>query len=165
MYSKNRPTLYLMVGIPYSGKSTFIRNHPTLSALSVVDSDSLIEKRAQAEQTTYSAIFNREIEAALKYRDWHVQKLIRQQRSFIVDQTNLTRIARAHWVELAQKHHYRIVVFAFALPRDESQLLARRQQRADKVIPIEVLADMIQAFEDPNESEGFSSIVRVDGYA
>ena len=49
MSSSNRPTIHLMVGLPYSGKSTYIRNHPTLSALSVVDSDSYIEKKAKAE--------------------------------------------------------------------------------------------------------------------
>ena len=164
MNPSNRPTIHLMVGLPYSGKSTYIRNHPTLSALSVVDSDSYIEKKAKAENTSYGAIFDREIEAALKYRDWLTQKLIRQQRSFIVDKTNLTRIARAHWIELAQKHHYRIVAHFFALPSDESQLLARRQRRVDKVIPIAVLADMIVSFEEPSDNEGFIEIVQVDGY-
>lgn len=164
MSPSNRPTIHLMVGLPYSGKSTYIRNHPTLSTLSVVDSDSYIEKKAKAENTSYGAIFDREIEAALKYRDWLTQKLIRQQRSFIVDQTNLTRMARAHWIELAQKHHYRIVAHVFALPSDESQLLARRQRRVDKVIPIAVLAEMISAYEMPSPDEGFSEILWIDGY-
>ena len=164
MSPSNRPTIHLMVGLPYSGKSTYIRNHPTLSTLSVVDSDSYIEKKAKAENTSYGAIFDREIEAALKYRDWLTQKLIRQQRSFIVDQTNLTRMARAHWIELAQKHHYRIVAHVFALPSDESQLLARRQRRVDKVIPIAVLAEMISAYEMPSLDEGFSEILWIDGY-
>ena len=164
MNPSNRPTIHLMVGLPYSGKSTYIRNHPTLSALSVVDSDSYIEKKAKAENTSYGAIFDREIEAALKYRVWLTQKLIRQQRSFIVDQTNLTRIARAHWIELAQKHHYRIVAHVFALPSNESQLLGRRQRRIDKVIPIAVLAEMITTYEMPSEDEGFSEILWIDGY-
>ena len=67
MSTSNRPTIHLMVGLPYSGKSTYIRNPPTLSALSVVDSDSYIEKKAKAENTSYGAIFDREIEAALTF--------------------------------------------------------------------------------------------------
>lgn len=165
MSSAIRPTIHLMIGLPYSGKSTFIRRHPTLSALSIVDSDSFIEKKAQAEHTSYGAIFDREIKEALKHRDWLAQNLIKKDRSFIVDQTNLTKDARAHWIELARKHCYNITAYVFALPSDEKQLLARREMRTDKVIPIAVLADMITAFELPTKDEGLTQIVHVNGYA
>ena len=159
-----RPTIHLMVGLPYSGKSTYIRNHPTLSALSVVDSDSFIERRAIEEQNSYGAIFDREIGEAIKHRDWLTQVLIKKGRSFVVDQTNLTQSTRTHWIKLAQQHHYRIVAYVFALPPTEAAMLTRRNQRTDKVIPIEVLADMIRTYEEPDELEGFSEIFRINGY-
>ena len=160
-----RPMIHLMVGIPYSGKSTYIRNQEALSALSVVDTDSFIEKRAKDLGTSYGALFDCMIGEAIELRDWKVDIAIKKDRSFVVDQTNLTKAGRAYWVELAQKHRYNITAYVFALPTDEAQLLARREARADKLIPIGVLAEMISSFEAPDEEEGFTSIVHIDGYA
>lgn len=159
-----RPTIHLMVGLPYSGKSTYIRNHPSLSALTVVDSDSYIEKKANERKTSYNAIFDALIDEATTYRDWLAEVCFKKDRSFVVDQTNLTKATRAPLVEAARKHGYRIVAYDFQLPADESQLLARRTQRSDKVIPISVLAEMIASHERPNEEEGFTEIIHINGY-
>lgn len=160
-----RPMIHLMVGIPYSGKSTYIRNQEALSALTVVDTDSFIEKRAKELGTSYGAIFDCMIGEATELRDWNVDIAIKKDRSFVVDQTNITKATRAYWIELARKHRYNITAYVFALPSDEGKLLARREARADKLIPISVLADMINAFEVPTLEEGFTEIIHVNGYA
>ena len=78
-----RPMIHLMVGIPYSGKSTYIRNQKALSALTVVDTDSFIEKRAKELGTSYGAIFDCMIGEATELRDWKVDIAIKKDRSFV----------------------------------------------------------------------------------
>ncbi len=164
MNSVIRPTIYLMVGLPYSGKSTFVQNHPMLSALTVVDSDSYIEKRALKENRSYGVIFGETIGLALAYRDELVEKCFKRKSSFVIDQTNVTKESRARWIEWANRHRYRIVVYSFALPPDEDALMERIKKRSNKVIPLSVLADMIGQYEKPSLIEGFDSVVEIDTF-
>ena len=87
-----------------------------------------------------------------------VRTLLANKKSFVVDQTNLTKQSRAKWVEKAHENGYKIIAVVFK-PLDDITLKERIRKRKDKVIPIEVLTDMKKRYTIPTYDEGFDEIL------
>ncbi len=150
------PTIYVMVGLPYSGKSTYVRNH--LMGLIVVDTDSYIEKKSVEFGKTYNEIFKETITEAYTSMNEKVKELVGNRLSFVVDQTNLTCSSRAKWLSLAKEHSYRIVAIVFK-EIDSDTLKSRIEERKNKIIPNNVLQSMKERYTIPTKNEGFDEIV------
>ena len=148
--------IILLVGLPYSGKSTFVRNY--LDNIDIVDTDSYIEKVAKNSNKTYGEVFYDNIKKATLVMNNKVRTLIANKKSFVVDQTNLTKKSRAKWVEKAHENGYKIIAVVFK-PLDDITLKERIRKRKDKVIPIEVLTDMKKRYTIPTYDEGFDEIL------
>lgn len=88
------PTAILLIGIPASGKSTFFRKRFSRSHVHI--SLDLLKTRYQERLL---------LEACLMAR-----------LSFVVDNTNVTRAARARFIEPARQAGYRVIGFYFAAP-------------------------------------------------
>ena len=53
----HHPVAYILIGLPGSGKSTWIRNNQTKDDFVVISSDDEIEKYAKSQSKTYSEVF------------------------------------------------------------------------------------------------------------
>lgn len=151
----DKPICMIMVGLPYSGKSTWIRKN--LSGWPVVSSDMFIENIAEVQGKTYSEVFSDTIDSAISAMNTFRKQLVNKRRSFVHDQTNLT--AKKRGGLFRDLYGYHIVAVCFDIPEELHR--ERIASRPDKHVPDHVMESMRKNFEIPTLDEGFDEIIMV----
>ena len=151
------PKFYMMVGVPGSGKSTWIKNY-NQNAL-VASSDAYIDMVAKNQDSTYSQVFDANIKAANNYALGIARQAFDFKLDLIWDQTNLTAKSRKEKLKLVPDSYEKIAV-VFPIP-DEKELARRLANRPGKTIPDNVMKSMIANFTPPTTDEGFDRIINV----
>lgn len=150
---KKQPIAYMLVGIPGSGKSTFVREY--LSNIPYVSSDYYLEKWAKERGTTYNDIFMNEVKnsQAEMYKDLDI--MIAMKNDFIWDQTNIDKKTRAAKLKKIPDFYRKVAVY---FPVDLEVAKSRNAAR-NRSIPSHVIESMHDKFEIPTLDEGFDTIV------
>jgi len=156
----NRPTMYIMVGLPGSGKSTYIENN--LKGIKVVSRDNALMEygKSVGKTGTYSEVWASLTDADQKEVDKKLQKDLsdakRGSDDFIVDMTNLSWKSRKKQMNGLKNHRVEMIVFTTSL----DTVVLRNAQRVGKTIPTKVLTDMAKRFEMPlyGENENIENI-------
>jgi len=146
---------YQLVGVPASGKSTWIKNQDWALGLTVVSTDVFVEDYARAQGKTYSEVFADYMPTAV---DLMVEQVVRAREhghTIIWDQTSTTVKSRIRKFRMLPDYEHIAVVFRTP---DEEEHQRRLKTRPGKVIPEHVLHDMVWNFEMPTEEEGFKEI-------
>lgn len=152
------PICYQLVGVPGSGKTTWIKNQPWAKDCVVVSSDDHIETYAKTLGKTYSEVFNDFINTATKLMLDDARNARKQGKDVIWDQTSTTVNSRKRKFETLPDYTHIAVVFDTP---PMNVLNQRLNSRVGKNIPMSVLDSMIKNFQMPTESEGFADIWRV----
>lgn len=142
------PTVYFMIGVPASGKSTFIKGSSELKELKIASSDNFIQTYAETEGKTYDEVFSETIDLATKFMNACVDEYIKNDISFIWDQTNLTKKSRAKKLARFPKHWKKVAVF-LDTPQD-AEWERRLASRPGKTIPKKILESMFNQLEPPD---------------
>lgn len=156
-----RPKLWMLVGMPGSGKSTWVQAQTTENEddLYVASTDMILESIAIFSGKTYNEVFKDHIKTAEKQMYEGVMRAVNNNHYIIWDQTNLTRKSRAKKLIMIPDHYEKIAV---VFPTPESDEWKRRlDSRPGKTIPHHVLETMSGTFEEPASDEGFSTIITV----
>ena len=147
--------LYVLIGLPAAGKSTWVAQQDWASTCAYISTDHYVDRYAARMGQTYNQVFQSVMPRAIRLMMRAVRRAQAQGQDIIWDQTNLTRASRARKFRILPD--YRAVAVVFAAPEPEEH--ARRlTSRHGKRIPDTVLANMIQSYEAPEESEGFREI-------
>jgi len=149
------PTLYLLVGIPCSGKTTWVKDYEFPNDVAHISSDYFLEEYADLHSTTYTKIFNEYAPTATKLMFEEAKEALQAGIDIVWDQTNTTISSRKK--KLAMLHNYHKIAVVFKMPTKE-QLQKRLASRPRKVIPDDVIKQMILQFQEPTKSEGFDDI-------
>jgi len=144
------PTVYMMIGVPGSGKSTWINNQNWAGNCALVSTDKLIELEAGRQGKTYNDVFNDYIKEATRIMNEDVKAAVEAGQDIIWDQTNTSKKSRKS--KLAQVPGYRKVAVVFDVPETE-ELKRRLADRPGKNIPWSVMESMINNLEVPVEGE------------
>ena len=151
------PTLYMLVGVPASGKSTWAKNNRG-SAL-VASSDDYIEKQAEKMGSTYNDVFDDYIKAANTHAIATAKKAFSDNMDLIWDQTNLTKNGRRNKLKMVPKDYKKVAVF---FPTPHLDVLKNRlSSRPGKNIPDYVMNSMVKTIEKPTAEEGFDEVIVV----
>ena len=146
---------YQLVGVPASGKSTWIKNQDWALGLTVVSTDAFVEDYARAQGKTYSEVFEEYMPTAVNLMAEQVVRARELGHTIIWDQTSTTVASRAKKFRMLTDYEHIAVVFQTP---DEEEHQRRLKTRPGKVIPEAVLFDMVWNFEMPTEEEGFKEI-------
>ena len=146
-----------MVGVPGSGKSTWIKNQTWALGLNVVSTDMWVEQYAKDQGKTYSEVFQEYMPTAVEKMAEHVVFCRENKLDLIWDQTSTTVATRAKKIRMLPEY-YKIAIVMKTPPTAELQ--QRLASRPGKVIPWEVVSNMAQQLEaePPTEEEGFDEI-------
>ncbi len=146
---------YILVGVPGSGKSTWVQSQEWAKDCAYVSTDEHVEKQAKFEGKTYSEVFKDFMPFAVQIMAHDVIKARSENKDIIWDQTSTTIASRKKkFVMLPDYYHIAVV---FKTPSKE-ELTRRLNTRPGKIIPNDVLENMIANFEIPTESEGYKEI-------
>lgn len=146
---------YQLVGVPASGKSTWVANQTWAKDCAYVSTDEYVERFARRMGKTYSEVFDAVMPRAIRLMMQAVRRAEQQGKDVIWDQTSTTEASRARkFRALSQYEHIAVV---FATP-DLKELDVRLSGRPGKHIPNRVVDSMIKNFQMPTEAEGFKEI-------
>jgi len=149
--------LYVLVGVPGSGKSTWIKNQDWAIDIPVVSTDRFIDEYAAEQGKTYNEVFEERMPIAVKLMANQVEICKANKRDIIWDQTSTTVGARKKKFNMCP-NYYKIAV-VFKTPDDE-ELQHRLSNRPGKHIPKHVQKSMADQLRDnpPTLEEGFDEI-------
>lgn len=153
-------TVYMLIGLPGTGKSTWIQNIKfDPDTYRVISSDDHIEAEARRQQRTYNDVFRGYIKTATRLMNQDLQKAFDDNVKIIFwDQTNLTRKARQPKIRAIPDDYKKVAVY---IQPHIPEWLRRLRSRTEKTIPTEVLANMVKTLEPPSTDEGFDQIVTI----
>lgn len=147
--------VYMLIGVPGSGKSTWLAAQDWAKDIPVVSSDRFIDAHAEKEGKTYNEVFADYIKIATKLMDNQVLICKANGCDIVWDQTNTTAKTRAK--KLAVLEGYEKIAVVFRTP-EKAEHDRRLAGRVGKSIPDNVMQSMIENFEEPTEEEGFKEI-------
>jgi predicted kinase len=134
----------MLVGVPGSGKSTWIKDQVWALGLSVVSTDPWVEDYARSQGKTYSEVFEEYMPIAVRLMTNHALTAQANHNDIIWDQTSTTRASRA--CKFRMLPEYSAIAVVFRTPEPE-ELARRLASRPGKTIPPEVIARMIEEVE------------------
>lgn len=161
----NKPHAYILIGLPACGKSTWTEQRLRGGQYFVVSSDAYIEAMAQAEQTTYSAVFDTYVGQADHYAQSMFEVAIEEKSNIIIDRTNCGRKTRRRWLDPLRKNGYHVAAVVFRQPLNIEDLRPRLDARIGKDIPWGVIKQMASGFVWPTYEEGFDNVMIIDSFA
>lgn len=154
------PTLYVLVGVPGSGKSTWISKQPfDWNNTVIASTDNYVEKVAKQQGKTYNDVFKDAMPTAIGHMMRTVKDAVSKNYNIVWDQTSTSVAARKKKL-VAVPDTYRKVAVVFPTP-DKKEHDRRLGSRPGKVIPNDVLQHMQSTMTTPTESEGFDEVIFV----
>lgn len=149
------PKCYQLIGIPASGKSTWIKNQIWALGLTIVSTDAFVEDYARKQGKTYSEVFKDYMPTAVNLMAEQVVFAREHEHTVIWDQTSTTLASRTRKFNMLPDYEHIAVVFKTP---DFDVLKDRLASRPGKEIPWEVVQGMIDNWEEPTIEEGFTEI-------
>lgn len=150
-------TVYVMVGISGSGKSTFIKSFLNKNPNVVVySSDKLraVLGKSEEDQTVSGQVFS-----TIKY---NLDRDLALGKDVMIDATSLNPKERRDYVTVGKK--YGAEVIAYVLERDRNTLLKNQQSRKSsggRFVTDFVVDKMLAKYVRPSTSEGFDKVIMV----
>jgi len=158
-----KPTVVIMVGLPCSGKSTYIKEN--LKGFSVVSFDNYIMNRFDKNNYNnaylkYSALGRTEKKLIfLEIRNQYCEMVIKNE-NIVVDFTNLDpKEMGRNWLDILPSNYRKSGVM---LTPPMELILNRNSNRKDKFIPIDVLNSMKKQFEKSNYQDIFDTLIIIE---
>lgn len=156
------PSISLLVGLPASGKTTYvnsyIKSHPETV---VISSDDIIQKYADDNGMTYDAAWPIYKDEAEKLFREYLRLAIESKKSILVDRTNLSVKSRRRVMANVPKTYNKYALI-FSVSEDElRRRLLQRKFDAGKSIPDDVIGTMRDRYEAPSEEEGFDAVIKI----
>ena len=152
------PRCYQLIGVPGSGKSTWIKDQIWALGLTIVSTDAFVDDYARAQGKTYSEVFKDYMPRAVELMAEQVVFARELDHTIIWDQTSTTIASRAKKFRMLPDYEHIAVVFKTP---EHKELMRRLMSRPGKEIPDHVVASMIASWEEPTVEEGFKEIWRV----
>lgn len=146
---------YQLIGVPGSGKTTWINEQAWAINCAVVSTDKWVEIYAKEVGRTYSEVFNDFMPTAVDLMAKEVVAARETRRDIIWDQTSTTVKSRARKFNMLPGYEHIAVVFETP---SRIELKRRLDSRPGKEIPEAVVEGMLASFEMPTEDEGFKEI-------
>ena len=142
-------TVYTMVGIPGSGKTTWAMNFLEENPNCVYISSDQIRKTMYGSEDVLG-----DARAVFGEADRQLREAISQGKNVVYDATNISKRARKEILQYNAKH----IAICMDTPRDVCLKFNKLRHRK---VPEEVIYSMDRHFVEPTESEGYSEIIHV----
>lgn len=152
------PKCTILIGVPASGKSTWLSQQQGV----VLSSDAIVEQLAAKRGQTYDQAFKDVIGEADKKFWIECRQAANKHIDVFIDRTNMSRKSRARYFEIFKGYEFEALVFPTP---EKSEWKRRLANRPGKTIPQFVLDNMNNSYEAPTREEGFSTIGYVDASA
>jgi predicted kinase len=157
-----KPKIYVAIGAPCSGKSTWINKFiaSQKEEYVVISSDNIIEQLSASDGLNYSQGWQKYIGRATAMMKANFRHAVNSNSNIIYDQTNMG--AKKRKSIIANLDNYEKIAVVFDC--DTKTLFDRNKKRAEtsgKFIPEDVILNMLKRFDPISKDENFDRIIRV----
>lgn len=146
-------TVTLLIGPPRVGKSTFVSNKVFTpeSAPKIISRDALVEKFGEGNSYSekWKSLTDKDQKDIDKELQEQFQSAIKQERSMIIDMTNMPKKSRKKWSNPCKQKGYYVKCVVFIEPKEV--LMSR--MTPEKNIPEKVIDSMMKSFTFPDYNE------------
>lgn len=149
------PVFIMLVGLPASGKSTYLEKMPTEDFV-VLSTDNIVEARAAEIGATYDDVWADYIKIAEAEMRFEFSKAVKAGSNIVLDRTNLSRKKRMGFLSQLPSEYFKIAVVCER--PDNAEWARRLASRKGKTIPSGVLFSMEATAVFPELSEGWDLI-------
>jgi predicted kinase len=169
MSNAEQPSVVVMVGLPASGKST-ARAAAVASGASAdsfqYSTDDILDRIATDTGLAYDVIFTDYIKEATTEANECVGEAIKNGRSVLWDQTNMSAKKRQKVLNIFTADYRKECVCILPPFTAEQQIELERRvsSREGKSIPKFIMTSMLKSFVLPSLDEGFSRVLYFDIY-
>lgn len=150
-----KPKVYVLVGVPGSGKTTWVKNQEWAKNCAYISTDRIVEKYAATVKRTYSEVFGLFMPRAVELMIKQINKAKMNNSDIIWDQTSTTIESRQRKFRLLPDYYHIAIVFKTPEPEILNE---RLNSRPGKIIPQDVVERMINNFQVPTEAEGYQEV-------
>jgi len=145
--------LFILVGAPGSGKSTWGKKFVNERNIEYISSDELRAKfgKSEEDQSVTPQVFS--------YIHNKVEELLGSGKSVMVDATNINKKDRAGYLQSATRHGAYKIAIVFEVSREE--LIKRNKERGERggrIVPDFVIDKMLNKYQRPTKEE-FDKVV------
>lgn len=159
----NVPELLVLVGLPASGKSTWVKNFlsSTKKEFVIVSTDDILEKMAIDNNSNYNDMHNSNYKNAEKEMNQIATSAFSNRKNIIWDQTNLSSNKRRKILSRCPKEYNKVAV---VFEVDDNELYKRlntRELETGKRISPNVISQLKGSYSPVSNTEGFDKIIRV----
>ena len=149
-------TLYITVGLPGSGKSTYAKEFIKGKDIEYLSSDELraVYGKGEDDQTVTPIVFGH-----IKRK---VDEFLKDGKNVLVDATSVNRKERSDYINTAKKYGAKVVALVFKM--DRQGLIDRNKKRGEqggRVVPDFVIDKMLAKYEEPSFAEGIDVTIYV----
>ena len=149
-------TLYITVGLPGSGKSTYAKEFVKGKDIEYLSSDELraVYGKGEDDQTVTPIVFGH-----IKRK---VDEFLKDGKNVLVDATSVNRKERSDYINTAKKYGAKVVALIFKM--DRQGLIDRNKKRGEqggRVVPDWVIDKMLAKYEEPSFAEGIDVTIYV----
>ena len=149
-------TLYLTIGAPGSGKSTYAKNLIKDKDIKYLSSDELRAQlgKDESDQTVTGQVFNHIKKKVVEY--------LEMGDSVLIDATNINKKDRKYYIDTAKQNNAKVIGLVCAVTKNE--LIERNTKRGEsgvRNVPVWVIEKMLNKYEPPTTEEGFDEIIYV----
>jgi predicted kinase len=170
LVADSRPKLYVLVGPPAIGKSTWVRDNVPDAYL--INRDDIVDDVRGALGLKYDQMFRPEnrrhqTEVDRLHRE-NIAGAVASGKDIVVDMTNMGVNSRRNALRVIQGHESKYekiaVIFDHRGKEDfvRDNVRRRAEKLGDKNIPYHVMTGMFDRFEIPTKVEGFDRIISAD---
>lgn len=156
MFVVPKASVYMLIGPPGSGKSTWREHYLTTTSRPsvVISNDDVVEEYGAKHGLTYTESFRAlDADEVRKEVSRRYDAALLTGNDIIIDRTNMTVKARRSFLARVPKHYRRIAV-VFEIEREElNERLAKRAAETGKFIPPAVVDDFIAKYQAPTTTE------------
>jgi predicted kinase len=149
------PKCYQLIGVPGSGKSTWVNNQEWAKNCAYISTDKFVDAHAHDVGKTYSEVFKDIMPKAVELMAKEVISARTEGKDIIWDQTSTTVTSRMKKFNMLPQYEHIAVIFRTP---DTEELARRLASRPGKVIPYDVVYNMCKNWEEPTQEEGFKEI-------
>lgn len=159
MHECGQPVIYVMVGIPGSGKSNYRDSLVVYGEQDVVviSSDDFIEWMAMQAGRSYNEIFKEAVGEAARMTDVMLDYAIKHNRNIVWDQTNLSVAKRAAILAKVPSNYKRVAIFFNV----DLEIALERNRKRERTISEGIIRNMHESLVSPTTDEGFHTIVEM----
>lgn len=156
----NTPELIMLIGLPASGKSFWLKENVPDEDAYIASTDDFIEKKAKELGITYDQAFHDYIKEATKEMHEGIRHAVKHDKNIYWDQTNLTVNSRRKKLSTIPNKYLKKAIY-FVVDEDVlSERLHRRAIKEGKSIPERLIKNMSDSYVHPTLDEGFDVIIK-----